>query len=233
MKCVRLSRSEVVPINAKMKRRLIAVSGVIVIAVVLALAFAGSGTSAKTISVAEAAENPQAGQKVQVTGNVVPDSYSTSGNVLTFGIYDPEGQPDQQLTVRYEGAAASTFGNDVTAICTGRIGDDGALACTELVTKCPSKYENAESALSVERLIEYGDEITGKMVKVAGSVEPGTLKAAGQDERFFIVGSEGGRIAVVFDGPLSDDVADGAQVVLTGSVDDAGKFQATDVSLEG
>lgn len=222
-----------VPINAKMKKRLIAVSGVIIIAVVLALAFVGSGTSAKTMSVAEAAENPQVGQKVQVTGNVVPNSYSTSGKVLTFSIYDSEGAPDKQLTVRYEGAASSTFGNDVTAICTGRIADDGTLSCTELVTKCPSKYESAESALSVERLLEYGDGITDKVVKVTGNVEEGTLKAAGQSERFFIAGDNGGRIAVAFDGPLSNDITEGARVVLTGSLDEAGKFQATDVAMEG
>ncbi|WP_241157008.1 cytochrome c maturation protein CcmE [Adlercreutzia sp. ZJ304] len=220
-------------INAKMKKRLIAVSGVVVIAIVLALAFVGSGTAAKTMSVAEAAENPQAGQKVQVSGNVVPNSYDTSKNVLTFKIYDPNGSPEQQLSVRYEGAAASTFGNDVTAICTGRIGDDGTLMCTELVTKCPSKYENADSALTVERLLEYGNEVTGKVVKVAGEIEPDTMKAAGQSERFYIKGNGESRIAVVFDGPLSDEIVSGARVVLTGSVDESGKFQATDVALEG
>ncbi|WP_241155989.1 cytochrome c maturation protein CcmE [Adlercreutzia sp. ZJ154] len=220
-------------INAKMKKRLIAVSGVVVIAIVLALAFVGSGTAAKTMSVAEAAENPQAGQKVQVSGNVVPNSYDTSKNVLTFKIYDPNGSPEQQLSVRYEGAAASTFGNDVTAICTGRIGDDGTLMCTELVTKCPSKYENADSALTVERLLEYGNEVTGKVVKVAGEIEPDTMKAAGQSERFYIKGNGDARIAVVFDGPLSDEIVSGARVVLTGSVDESGKFQATDVALEG
>ncbi len=223
----------VILINAKMKKRLIAVSGVVVIAIVLALAFVGSGTAAKTMSVAEAAENPQAGQKVQVSGNVVPNSYDTSKNVLTFKIYDPNGSPEQQLSVRYEGAAASTFGNDVTAICTGRIGDDGTLMCTELVTKCPSKYENADSALTVERLLEYGNEVTGKVVKVAGEIEPDTMKAAGQSERFYIKGNGDARIAVVFDGPLSDEIVSGARVVLTGSVDESGKFQATDVALEG
>ena len=185
------------------------------------------------MSVAEAAENPQAGQKVQVTGNVVPDSYSTSGNVLTFGIYDPESPEGSRLNVRYEGAAASTFGNDVTAICTGRMGEDGTLACTELVTKCPSKYENADSALTVARLLEYGDSITGKVVKVSGAVEAGTLKAAGQGERFAIVGDDGSRVAVAYDGALPDEVAEGTTIVLTGAVDASGTFEATDVAIGG
>ncbi|MFR7494456.1 MAG: cytochrome c maturation protein CcmE [Adlercreutzia sp.] len=113
--------------NAKMKKRMIAVSGVIVIVLILVLAFVGGNTAATTMSIAEAAENPQAGQKVQVSGNVVQDSFSTSNDVLTFKIYDPEGDPATQLEVRYDSAASSTFGNDVTAICTGKINDAGVL----------------------------------------------------------------------------------------------------------
>lgn len=220
--------------NAKMKKRMIAVSGVIVIVLILVLAFVGGNTAATTMSIAEAAENPQAGQKVQVSGNVVQDSFSTSNDVLTFKIYDPEGDPATQLEVRYDGAASSTFGNDVTAICTGKINDTGVLECSELVTKCPSKYENADSALTVEQLLGYGESVYGNVVKVAGSVGAGSLKAAGQGDRFILVDAEtGDSMPVVFEGALSDGIADGSAVVLTGSLGADGKFAATDVALEG
>ncbi len=220
--------------NAKMKKRMIAVSGVIVIVLILVLAFVGGNTAATTMSIAEAAENPQAGQKVQVSGNVVQDSFSTSNDVLTFKIYDPEGDPATQLEVRYDGAASSTFGNDVTAICTGKINDAGVLECSELVTKCPSKYENADSALTVEQLLGYGESVYGNVVKVAGSVGAGSLKAAGQGDRFILVDAEtGDSMPVVFEGALSDGIADGCAVVLTGSLGADGKFAATDVALEG
>ena len=220
--------------NAKMKKRMIAVSGVIVIVLILVLAFVGVNTAATTMSIAEAAENPQAGQKVQVSGNVVQDSFSTSNDVLTFKIYDPEGDPATQLEVRYDGAASSTFGNDVTAICTGKINDAGVLECSELVTKCPSKYENADSALTVEQLLGYGESVYGNVVKVAGSVGAGSLKAAGQGDRFILVDAEtGDSMPVVFEGALSDGIADGSAVVLTGSLGADGKFAATDVALEG
>ena len=220
--------------NAKMKKRMIAVSGVIVILLILVLAFVGGNTAATTMSIAEAAENPQAGQKVQVSGNVVQDSFSTSNDVLTFKIYDPEGDPATQLEVRYDGAASSTFGNDVTAICTGKINDAGVLECSELVTKCPSKYENADSALTVEQLLGYGESVYGNVVKVAGSVGAGSLKAAGQGDRFILVDAEtGDSMPVVFEGALSDGIADGSAVVLTGSLGADGKFAATDVALEG
>ena len=220
--------------NAKMKKRMIAVSGVIVIVLILVLAFVGGNTAATTMSIAEAAENPQAGQKVQVSGNVVQDSFSTSNDVLTFKIYDTEGDPATQLEVRYDGAASSTFGNDVTAICTGKINDAGVLECSELVTKCPSKYENADSALTVEQLLGYGESVYGNVVKVAGSVGAGSLKAAGQGDRFILVDAEtGDSMPVVFEGALSDGIADGSAVVLTGSLGADGKFAATDVALEG
>lgn len=220
--------------NAKMKKRMIAVSGVIIIVLILVLAFVGGNTAATTMSIAEAAENPQAGQKVQVSGNVVQDSFSTSNDVLTFKIYDPEGDPATQLEVRYDGAASSTFGNDVTAICTGKINDAGVLECSELVTKCPSKYENADSALTVEQLLGYGESVYGNVVKVAGSVGAGSLKAAGQGDRFILVDAETGEaMPVVFEGALSDGIADGSAVVLTGSLGADGKFAATDVALEG
>ena len=220
--------------NAKMKKRMIAVSGVIVIVLILVLAFVGGNTAATTMSIAEAAENPQAGQKVQVSGNVVQDSFSTSNDVLTFKIYDAEGDPATQLEVRYDGAASSTFGNDVTAICTGKINDAGVLECSELVTKCPSKYENADSALTVEQLLGYGESVYGNVVKVAGSVGAGSLKAAGQGDRFILVDAEtGDSMPVVFEGALSDGIADGSAVVLTGSLGADGKFAATDVALEG
>lgn len=220
--------------NAKMKKRMIAVSGVIVIVLILVLAFVGGNTAATTMSIAEAAENPQAGQKVQVSGNVVQGSFSTSNDVLTFKIYDPEGDPATQLEVRYDGAASSTFGNDVTAICTGKINDEGVLECSELVTKCPSKYENADSALTVEQLLGYGESVYGNVVKVAGSVGAGSLKAAGQGDRFILVDAEtGDSMPVIFEGALSDEVSDGSAVVLTGSLGADGKFAATDVALEG
>ena len=78
--------------NAKMKR-MIAVSGVIVIVLILVLAFVGGNTAATTMSIMEAAENPQAGQKVPECRATWCDSLSTSNDVLTFKIYDLRATP--------------------------------------------------------------------------------------------------------------------------------------------
>ena len=223
-----------VSLNSRLKRRLIVVTGVIVIAVVVVLAIIGSSTASKTITVAEAANGSFNGSKVQVTGKVAQNSYSFAGNVLTFMIYDDASGPQVRLKVVYDKGVSSTFGNDVTAICTGRIDDQGVLQCTELVTKCPSKYESSTDALNVEQLLSYGEDIIGKPVKVSGTVKAGSLKPAGQGDRFIIIDKEGGtELSVQFDGALSGDIHDGSVLVLTGALSSSTRLEATDVALKG
>ncbi|NHM14142.1 cytochrome c maturation protein CcmE domain-containing protein [Xiamenia xianingshaonis] len=219
--------------NTKTKRRMIAVTGVIVMVLIVVLAVVGGSSSATTVSVAEAATGDYAGQKIQVSGNVVDDSFETKDNVLTFAIYDPEGDGSQQVNVRYAGGVSATFGNGVTAICTGKLDENGVLNASELVTKCPSKYENASEALGVAQLLGYGEEVVGKPVKVTGFVEAGSLAAAGAgDERFVLVDPESGTtLPIAYEGALSDDIADEITLVVTGSIDEGGKFTATDVAI--
>lgn len=223
--------------NAKMKQRLIVVTGIIVIVAAILLAVVGGNSAAKTIALAEATDGSHMDQRIQVTGNVVQNSYSTSGNVLTFSIYDPDNADAGSLVVKYDGAAASTFGNDVTAICTGKIDSkDGIMYASELVTKCPSKYESGAEALQVARMISYGNEIANKTVKVTGCVVAGSQSAAGSEPRFVLADNEDATqtVDVNFDGALSEEtIKDGASVVLTGHMNDAGAFDATDVALEG
>lgn len=225
--------------NTKTKRRLVVVTGVIIVALAVALAVIGGSGAAKTVSVSDALAGANNGQRVQVSGNVVDNSFATTDNVLTFSIYDPEGDQSQTLAVRYEGAASSTFGNGVTAICTGTLesSESGVvLAASELVTKCPSKYESATDALSVARLLEYGDDIVDTTVKITGAVAEGTLTAAGSgDARFVICDADDSsvQIPVSFDGALPDAIVDGTTVVVTGSLSSDGSFIATEVAQEG
>lgn len=221
--------------NAKMKRRLIVVTGAIVIVIILVFAVVAGNSAAKTVSVAEAIEM-QGDGKIQVTGNVAENSFTIDGDVLTFKIYDPEADPaaSQLLDVRYDGGVSATFGNEVSAICTGKKDETGVLNCSELVTKCPSKYESGVDALSVASLIGYGDRVVDKPVKVVGIVKDGTLAGVDASERFTIADAElNYELPVVFGGALSEDVVGGSSVVLTGAIDANGAFVATDVALEG
>ena len=219
--------------NAKTKRRMVAVTGVIIIVAIVVLAVVGGNSAAKTVSVAEAIELP-GDAKIQVTGNVAENSFDIAGDVLTFEIYDSQADPAsaRRLPVRYDGGVSATFGNDVTAICTGRKTGEGVLNCSELVTKCPSKYESGMDALTVSGLLEYGEGVIDKTVKVSGRVVggPGGIDA---DVRFTIAEADSGKtLAVRFEGALPDGVSDGANVVLTGSIAADGTFTATNVALE-
>lgn len=221
--------------NARTKQRLVIVTGIIVIAMAIILAVVGGGSAAKTVSIAQAASGEFTDQRVQVSGNVVENSYSTEDNILTFSIYDPDSVSDAILNITYDGGAAATFGNDVTAICTGKMDESGTLVCSELVTKCPSKYESGMDALGVAQMLDYGEKVLNKTVKVIGTVQAGSQNPAGSGDRFVLVDAEdeSATVPVLCDIALSDEtVADGAKVVLTGNMIESGKFSATDVALE-
>jgi len=65
-------------------------------------------------------------------------------------------------------------------------------------------------------------------------VKDGTLKAAGEGDRFVLVDPENGEeLAVEFNDAISEEVKDGSSLVLTGSMNAQGKFSATEVALEG
>lgn len=219
--------------NTKTKRRMVVATGVIVMVLIVVLALVGGSSSAKSVSIAEAATGGYADQKVQVSGNVVDNSFETKDNVLTFAIYDPNGDESQHLNVRYVGGVSATFGNGISAICTGRIDENGVLNATELVTKCPSKYENATEALGVTQLLGYGEEVAGKPVKVAGLVQAGSLSAAQENkERFVLMDPDSGAILpVYFQDALSEEIGDETTVVVTGSLTDGARFEATEVAI--
>ena len=223
--------------NTKTKRRLVVVTGIIIMVLVIVLAVVGGSGAAKNITVADATSGKFAGERVQVTGMVADDSFSLKDGILAFDIFDPEGDQNTVLYVEYSGASSSTFGNGITAICTGVLAEDGSkLVATEMITKCPSKYESATDVLSIERLLEYGQGIVGKPVKILGTLEAGSLNPVGtSDERFGLLDADGAssRVSVMYDGALSNDVTDNTALIVSGALTEDGVFVATDVALKG
>jgi cytochrome c-type biogenesis protein CcmE len=220
-----------VGMNKNSKRRLIIVTFVIVAVFAVIFAVVGGGSAAKTVDVAQALSGTYTDKRVQVTGTVVDDSYTMVDGTLTFSVYDPSGDTSADLVVTYSGATPATFGNGIVAICTGTLDADGSLEATSLVTKCPSKYESAEGALTVATLLADRETMVGTATTVAGYVEEGTLVAAGQGDRFTLT-SQGSDVVVRFDGALSDGIADGTAVVVSGALTSDGAFVATSVALD-
>ena len=218
---------------ANKKQQFIVVGGIVVIVLVAMLAFFGANASATVMTVGQASQPDAAGKRVEVTGNVVNNSFDINGDILTFHITDPD-EPGTDLKVRYDRGVSATFGNGVTAICTGAIESDGTLVCSELVTKCPSKYETATDALTVERLLGYDEAIVDKTVKVSGVIGEGGPFDVTSDVRFDLVDAKNPDylIPVEYQGALSDEIVAGSPVVVQGSVNANGFFVCTQVSLE-
>lgn len=211
--------------NKKAKRRLVVVGGIVVIAMLVIVAIAGSGGSASSLSIGDVLGGGYEGKKVQVSGSVVADSLTSEGSRAIFEIAPEDGDAAQELTVSYDGALPATFGTGVVAICTGTV-TDGMLNATEMVTKCPSKYESAEGSLTVKGLLDQGEAMVGKDTRVCGYVR-GDIQAVDADYRFEIE-SQGATLKVRYDGGLDENIIDGCAVVITGSLGEDGTFTATE-----
>lgn len=217
--------------NQAAKKRLVVV-GLVIVAVAIALfAVLGSGAAASTLSVDEAVSGDYEGKKIQVSGTVVKDSYSNEGATCVFRIAGSDEGSTSELEVVYGKGMPSSFGTGVTAICTGTM-QDGKLMCSELATKCPSKYESAEGSVTAATIAAAPASYVGVEVKLAGYVTAGTIADATSDVRF-VVNSQGSSLDVSYKDALPDGMQDGSAVVVSGSLDaDGTTFVATDVALD-
>lgn len=218
--------------------RLIGVTGVILIAIIAVVVISGNTGAAYSSTVADVTKDPElVGQRVKVSGSVVPASWDKQSNPMKFVIKDEKDTAGTGATVKvvYTGGVPSTFGDGVVAIVTGELAADGTINATEMITKCPSKYESAEGALPVGDLVKSGASMYGTTVKATGFVKKGSLGAANDDPRFVVAESADGAgesIPVSFSGVLPSGMQEGSQVVMTGALESDGVFVATDVAME-
>jgi cytochrome c-type biogenesis protein CcmE len=214
----------------RQRKRLVIATVAIAAALVSLLAYFGSIGSSRAVALAAAASGQFNGQRVQVSGTVVADSFSNSGGTVNFALGDDEtGDQEIRLEVEYQGQLAATFGTGTDAVCTGRIDENGVLQATELISKCPSKYESAEAAVTVGYLNEHAARLVNQEIRLAGYIKAETL-AATADELHFVLYSQDGEVSVRLKGALAEAVQNTEAVVLSGALDSQGVFLATDVA---
>ena len=224
--------------NKRARTRLIGVTAVILIAIAAVVLLTGNKQGAVYSTVPKVTEDASlVGKRVKVGGTVVEGSWDKKSNPMVFVIRDEADKTGSGPTIKviYTGAAPSTFGDGVVAIVTGVLEDGQTLKATEMITKCPSKYESAQGAIPVADLLLKGESVYGKPVRATGYVKAGTIADAGAADRFVVAQSADGTgktVAVSFSGALPSGMKDGAQVVIAGELDAAGKFTATSVALE-
>jgi cytochrome c-type biogenesis protein CcmE len=91
-------------------------------------------------------------QKIRIGGHVLPGSIAQKKGTLEyrFEVKPVEAMmkfPETRgktVTVAFTGIVPDTFKDDAECIVTGKLGADGTFNATELIAKCPSKYEAAE-----------------------------------------------------------------------------------------
>lgn len=92
------------------------------------------------------------GQRIRVGGYVEKGSifHKTGTLEYQFDVRPVDGMIKYQeargktVTIRYTGIVPDTFKDDNEVIATGRLGEDGVFHATEILAKCPSKYEAEE-----------------------------------------------------------------------------------------
>jgi cytochrome c-type biogenesis protein CcmE len=219
--------------NKRARNRLIGVTAIILIvaAVVLVTVLPGGGSYAKTVKdVAVGGDAKLVGTRVQVTGTVVAGSWNKQTNPMVFAISSDGTTSGPQVKVTYDGAAPNTFGNDTVAILTGTVPQLGELKASDMLTKCPSKYQTATQAATIAAVLAAP---AGSPISVAGYLSPGTLQPASAAQRFTLSTTATGTapsFPVSFAGAMPAGTKDGVQLVVFGQLDN-GVFAATQVAL--
>jgi cytochrome c-type biogenesis protein CcmE len=83
------------------------------------------------------------GEPIRVAGKVTEDPIDWDMRNLSLAFV--MGDAQSRIPVRYKGVKPDMFQPGVDVIVEGRIGHDGVLAASILMTSCPSKYQEEKS----------------------------------------------------------------------------------------
>ncbi|MDC3414546.1 cytochrome c maturation protein CcmE [Aquibacillus sp. 3ASR75-11] len=113
--------------------------------VVGALIYSSIGNAATfymTVDELKAEQGQIAGKPIKLSGKIVGDSieFDSDKILLTFELRGEENK-EFRVPIQYEGAKPDTLNDGWEAIVTGKLSPNGKLVATELLVKCPSKYE--------------------------------------------------------------------------------------------
>ncbi len=120
----------------------LAIGAAVIVAAIGYLMFAGAtGNTAYFLTVPELQHKGEAvrGTALRVAGKVTADPIHWDVQKLSLAFTMGEGTAT--VPVRYTGVKPDMFQAGAEVIVEGQIGADGVLVATNLMTSCPSKYE--------------------------------------------------------------------------------------------
>lgn len=145
------------------------IAGLLIVAAVVVLVISTTQGNAQyflTVEELNQRGSAMAGKDIRISGAVLGDtiSYNADNLILTFTVVNIPGDNDEieaqgglalvlhnavmdptlpRLDVVYNGVMPDLLKNEAQAIMTGRLGEDGKFYASELLLKCPTKYEEA------------------------------------------------------------------------------------------
>lgn len=156
------------PKNGTRERWKFIVGGLLLVGAIAYLIIAGTSSGARYfITVSEIVNNPEfVGETVRISGAVIGETieYDTENLIIEFTIVHIPEEFENLAVALHEAVESPTsprvkvrienevmpdlLQHEAQAILTGAIGEDGVFHATELLLKCPSRFE--EGSLSVE-----------------------------------------------------------------------------------
>ena len=123
----------------------LAVGVVVIVAAIAYMMFSGTTeTSVYYLTVAEIRQQLATlqGEPIRVAGKVTGDPIQWNVRNLSLAFVIGEGQ--DRIAVRYKGVKPDMFQPGADVIVEGRLGSDGVLVASILMTSCPSKYQEGK-----------------------------------------------------------------------------------------
>lgn len=153
------------------------IGGLLIVAAVVYLIFSSLQSSSQYFLTVEELQSKGAsivGRDVKLSGAVIGDSiqYDTETITLRFTIAHTPGDQKEvdaqgglaavlhaavmdpsapRIDVVYYGVMPDLLRNEAQAIVTGKLGEDGVFYASELLLKCPTKYEDAIPEQAVDQ----------------------------------------------------------------------------------
>ncbi|MFC1942287.1 cytochrome c maturation protein CcmE [Chloroflexota bacterium] len=130
-----------------LKKKRFLIGGIIVVLAIAFLGYTGFENSATyyyTVSELYTQEVPNSDQIIRVNGQVAANSIEKDirERTLRFTIVDVEA--DKSLPIYYQGITPDNFGVGSDVVVEGHLDSAGILHASNILTKCPSKYEPEE-----------------------------------------------------------------------------------------
>jgi len=125
-----------------LKRKRFIFAGAIVLIAIAFLAYIGVSKFATydiTVSDFVAKADSYTGKQVRVVGQVVPGSVNQDTKNFTLSFTIAEG--NESLPVVYQGVVPDTFKEGTDIVAEGKSDQQGVFHASQLITKCPAKYE--------------------------------------------------------------------------------------------